>query len=134
MAADPTVSPRSSSPFMSDASSFSDLGSPSSDAGQTNSLPVTTPPELAQPKVPLSLTDFTGSNFPATEAIKWLLQVIGRDVVSFRRNTHVSYLVVERARDIVNTINEYIARVESSETGDWESFEKFSTAIEPLEE
>jgi hypothetical protein len=42
--------------------------------------------------------------------------------------------VVERARDIVNTINEYIARVESSTTADWESFEKFSEAIEPLEE
>lgn len=119
---------------MSDASSFSDLGSPSSDAGQAHSLPATTPPERAQPKVPLSLTDFTGSSFAATEAIKWLLQVIGRDVVSFRRNTHVSYLVVERARDIVNTINDYIARVENSVTGDWESFEKFSTAIEPLEE
>lgn len=54
--------------------------------------------------------------------------------MSFRRNTHVSYLVVERARDIVNTINEYIARVESSTIADWESFEKFSEAIEPLEE
>jgi len=54
--------------------------------------------------------------------------------VSFRRNTHVSYLVVERARDIVNTINEYISRVESSTTADWDSFEKFSVAIEPLEE
>jgi hypothetical protein len=53
--------------------------------------------------------------------------------VSFRRNTHVSYLVVERARDIVNTINEYIARVESSSTADWESFERFSEAIKPLE-
>lgn len=54
--------------------------------------------------------------------------------MSFRRNTHVSYLVVERARDIVNTINEYIYRVESSTTGDWDSFEKFSVAIEPLED
>lgn len=119
---------------MSDAS-FSDLGSPSSDAGQSNSPPPLIPPDAAaQPKVPLSLTDFRGSSFAATEAIRLLLQVIGRDVVSFRRNTHVSYLVVERARDIVNTINEYIARVESSTTGDWESFEKFSEAIEPLEE
>ena len=112
---------------------FSDIGTSPSATGH-NPLPPTTGPELAPPKVPLSLTNFTGSNFPATEAIKWLLQVIGRDVVSFRRNTHVSYLVVERARDIVNTINDYIARVESSTTGDWESFDKFSTAIEPLEE
>jgi hypothetical protein len=118
---------------MSDAS-FSDLGSPSSDAGQSNPLLPAILPDAGEPKVPLSLTDFRGNSFAATEAIRLLLQVIGRDVVSFRRNTHVSYLVVERAREIVNTINEYIARVESSTTGDWESFEKFSEAIEPLEE
>jgi hypothetical protein len=41
---------------------------------------------------------------------------------------------VERARDIVKAINEYIAKVEDSATGDWDSFEKFTTAIEPLEE
>ncbi|KAF8266939.1 hypothetical protein EI94DRAFT_1802333 [Lactarius quietus] len=133
MAAAP-IAPFSSSPPLSESSSFSDLGSPSSDADQSNSLPPTTPPIPAEAKVPISLTNFNGSSFAATEAIKWLLQVIGRDVVSFRRNTHVSYLVVERARDIVNTINEYIARVENSTTGDWESFEKFSEAIEPLEE
>ncbi|KAI9450386.1 hypothetical protein BJY52DRAFT_179428 [Lactarius psammicola] len=116
-------------------SDFSDLAlSPSSDAGQSNSLPPTTPPDSAQPKELLSLTNFKGSSFAATEAIKCLLQAIGRDVVSFRRNTHVSYLVVERARDIVNTINEYISRVESSTTADWDSFEKFSVAIEPLED
>ncbi len=130
---------RPSSPPLSDTSStptdFSELGlSPSSDADQSNSLPPTTPPYSAQPKEPLSLTNFKGSSFAATEAIKCLLQAIGRDVVSFRRNTHVSYLVVERARDIVNTINEYISRVESSTTADWDSFEKFSVAIEPLEE
>jgi hypothetical protein len=134
MAVVPTASSTPSSPSLSEASSFSDLGSSPSDTGPSNPLPAPIPPIPAQPNVPLSLTDFTGSSFAATEAIKWLLQVIGRDVVSFRRNTHVSYLVVERARDIVNTINEYIARVESSTTADWESFEKFSEAIEPLEE
>ncbi|KAH9058117.1 hypothetical protein EDB87DRAFT_952989 [Lactarius vividus] len=131
-------SSRSSSPSPSDTpstpSGFSDLGlSPSSGVGKSD-LPPTTPPVPAQPKGPLSLTDFKGTGFAATEAIKYLLQAIGRDVVSFRRNTHVSYLVVERARDIVNAINEYISRVEHSDTGDWDSFEKFSSAIEPLED
>ena len=126
-------SPRPLSPGSD--SSFSDIPSPVSDAGQSDSsLPTTVPPVVAQPKELLSLTNFKGSGYAATEAIKFLLQAIGRDVVSFRRNTHVSYLVVERARDIVNSINGYIAQVESSATGDWESFEKFSSAIEPLEE
>ncbi|KAH9032228.1 hypothetical protein EDB85DRAFT_1258787 [Lactarius pseudohatsudake] len=131
-------SSRSSSPSPSDTpstpSGFSDLGlSPSSGVGKSD-FPPATPPVPAQPKEPLSLTDFKGNGFAATEAIKCLLQAIGRDVVSFRRNTHVSYLVVERARDIVNAINEYISRVEGSDTGDWDSFEKFSSAIEPLED
>lgn len=76
-----------------------------------------------------------GSDYPAaTEAIKYLIQAVGRDVGSFRRNTHVSYMVVERARDLVNGINRYIEKVESSTEGDWESFIKFTAAIEPLEE
>ncbi|KAH8991458.1 hypothetical protein EDB86DRAFT_2830832 [Lactarius hatsudake] len=131
-------SSRSSSPSPSETpstpSGFSDLGlSPSTGVGKSD-FPPATPPVPAQPKEPLSLTNFKGSGFAATEAIKCLLQAIGHDVVSFRRNTHVSYLVVERARDIVNAINEYISRVESSDTGDWDSFEKFSSAIEPLED
>ena len=126
--------PRPLSPSPSDTSSFTDILSPSSDVSQSNSLPPTTLPDPAQPIEPLSLTNFKGSSFAATEAITFLLQAIGRDVVSFRRNTHVSYLVVERARDIANAVNEYIARVESSTTGDWDSYEKFSAAIEPLEE
>ena len=81
-----------------------------------------------------SLTDL-GSECPAaTEAVKYLFQAVGRDVVSFRRNTQVSYMVVERAREIVGAINEYIAKVENSVDGDWDSFERFTVAIEPLEE
>lgn len=81
-----------------------------------------------------SLTDL-GSECPAaTEAVKYLFQAVGRDVVSFRRNTQVSYMVVERARVIVTAINDYIAKVENSVDGDWDSFEKFTVAIEPLEE
>ena len=81
-----------------------------------------------------SLTDL-GSECPAaTEAVKYLFQAVGRDVISFRRNTQISYMVVERARDIVGAINEYIAKVEDSADGDWDSFEKFTVAIEPLEE
>ncbi|KAH9956013.1 hypothetical protein BC827DRAFT_1271215 [Russula dissimulans] len=82
---------------------------------------------------PLSLTDLGTDGPAATEAVKYLVQAVGRDVVTFRRNTQVSFMVVERAREIVKTINEYIVKVENSTTGDWDSFEKFTMAIEPLE-
>ena len=82
---------------------------------------------------PLSLTDLGSDGPSATEAVKYLVQAVGRDVVTFRRNTQVSFMVVERAREIVKAINEYIVRVENSTTGDWDSFEKFTVAIEPLE-
>ncbi|KAH9956230.1 hypothetical protein BGW80DRAFT_272796 [Lactifluus volemus] len=76
-----------------------------------------------------------GSGYPpATEAIRYLLQAVGRDVVSFRRNTQVSYMFVERARNLVNAINKYIEKVEDSCDPDWDSFMKFTTAIEPLED
>jgi len=82
---------------------------------------------------PLSLTDLGSDGPSATEAVKYLVQAVGRDVVTFRRNTQVSFMVVERAREIVKAINEYIVKVENSTTGDWDSFEKFTVAIEPLE-
>jgi hypothetical protein len=92
------------------------------------------PATHAQPTELLSFTDLGSGGPPATESVKYLVQAVGRDVVSFRRNTQVSYMVVERARDIVKAINEYIAKVENSTTGDWDSFEKFTVAMEPLEE
>ncbi len=86
------------------------------------------------PKTLLGLTDLGSEGHAATEAIKYLLQGVGRDVMSFQRNTHVSYMVVERARDIGRTINQCIFNVENGTTEDWDSFDKFTGAIEPLEE
>ena len=101
----------------------------SEDTGEHSSSAAHVPPVELR-----SLTDL-GSECPAaTEAVKYLFQAVGRDVVSFRRNTQVSYMVVERARDIVTAINDYIVKVEDSVDGDWDSFEKFTVAIEPLEE
>jgi hypothetical protein len=70
--------------------------------------------------------------YPATELIKYLIDAVGRDVMSFRRNAQVSYLLVDRTRDILNAINAYIHRTESGD--DWDSFEKFTNAIDPIEE
>jgi hypothetical protein len=41
-------------------------------------------------------------------------------------------MLVDRARDICNAINDYIQGAESER--DWTSFEKFTNAIDPVEE
>ena len=79
-----------------------------------------------------TLTKPTTEGYPATEVIKYLIEVVGRDVVSFRRNAQVSFLLVDRARDICDAINIHIEKTESGT--DWSSFEKFSDAIDPVEE
>jgi DNA-binding LacI/PurR family transcriptional regulator len=86
------------------------------------------------PKALPGLTDVGNDDHGATEAVKYLLEAVGRNIASFQRNTHVSYMVAERARDIVKAINACIISVENSATEDWESYDKFSEAIEPLEE
>lgn len=90
----------------------------------------------AQPMSLPGLTDLGSEDPAATEWARYLVQAVGRDVLSFRRNTQVSYMVVQRARDMVKAINGYIAKVEDddSEDGDWTSFFKYSRAIKPLEE
>jgi hypothetical protein len=79
-----------------------------------------------------NLTELPNEGYTATEVIKYLIDAVGHDVVSFRRNAHVSYMLVDRARDICNAINDYIQGAESER--DWTSFEKFTNAIDPVEE
>ncbi|KAF8265882.1 hypothetical protein EI94DRAFT_1734447 [Lactarius quietus] len=86
--------------------------------------------------VPISLlttfTKPTTEGYPATEIIKYLIEVVGRDVVSFRRNAQVPFMLIDRARDICDAINIHIKKTESGT--DWASFEKFSDALDPVEE
>lgn len=70
--------------------------------------------------------------YPVTELIKYLIDAIGRDVMSFKRNAQVSYLLVDRTRDIFDAINACIQRTESGE--DWDSYDRFTSAIDPIEE
>jgi len=79
-----------------------------------------------------TLTKPTTEGYPVTEVIKYLIEVVGRDVVSFRRNAQVSFILVDRARDICDAINIHVKKTESGT--DWASFEKFSDAIDPVEE
>jgi hypothetical protein len=102
-----------------------------SDSTSLGDVTVTSPGSVTT----ISSINLPGSSneaYPATELIKYLIDAIGRDVMSFRRNAQVSYLLVDRTRDIFDAINAYIQRTESGE--DWESFDKFTSAIDPIEE
>jgi len=79
-----------------------------------------------------SLTRLQNPVFPATESIKQLIETIGRDVVQFRRNTQISYHFVDRARSACDIINSLIQKVD--EEDDWDSYDKFTEAIDLLEE
>ena len=79
-----------------------------------------------------TFTKLTTEGYPATEVIKYLIEVVGRDVVSFKRNAQVSFMLVDRSRDICDAINAHIKKTESGT--DWASFEKFANALDPVEE
>jgi hypothetical protein len=79
-----------------------------------------------------SLTHLENPVFPATESIRQLIETIARDVVRFRRNTQISYHFVDRARSVCDVINALIQRVD--EEDDWDSYDKFTEAIDVLEE
>jgi hypothetical protein len=79
-----------------------------------------------------SLTHLENPAFPATESIRQLIETIGRDVVRFRRNTQIAYNFVDRARSVCDIINALIQKVD--EEDDWDSYDKFTEAIDLLEE
>jgi hypothetical protein len=79
-----------------------------------------------------SLTHLENQVFPATESIKQLIETIARDVVRFRRNTQISYHLVDRARSTCDAINALIRKVD--EEDDWDSYDKFTEAVDLLEE
>ena len=80
----------------------------------------------------MNLAGPSTEGYPATEVIKYLVDAVGHDVMSFRRNAQVSYILVDRAREVCEAINEYIRFTENG--ADWTSFEKFTNAIDPIEE
>jgi hypothetical protein len=79
-----------------------------------------------------SLTHLENPVFPATESIRQLIETIGRDVVRFRRNTQIAYHFVDRARSVCDIINALIQKVD--EEDDWDSYDKFTEAVDLLEE
>lgn len=71
---------------------------------------------------------------PPTESIKYLILTIGHFVCSVRRNTQTLYHLVSRARNITDGINALIKKINEESLNLWDNFEKYTTAIDPLEE
>jgi hypothetical protein len=79
-------------------------------------------------------TDFpelSNHSYPATELIKCLVDVLGYNVTCIRRNKQVSYILVDRARNVCDQINWHIQDADSKE--DWSSYEQLTKAIKPVE-
>lgn len=71
---------------------------------------------------------------PPTDSIKNLIQTIGIDACSVKRNTLTNYSLVSRARDICNAVNALIRKVNEGPPSVWEDYDKYVAAIDPLEE
>ena len=80
-------------------------------------------------------------HFQATRLIQFLVETVSRDVCTAKRNTMSLYQAINRARDLCNQINALIEQVDK-DNGDcdwdlkkesWDSFQKYTAAITPLE-
>ncbi|KAI0263561.1 hypothetical protein BC834DRAFT_844447 [Gloeopeniophorella convolvens] len=113
----------------------SDIGRAAAFSGGRNAGSRSTPssPTSTRAGFRLPFSDLGEGGFPATEVIRYLLKTVDRDVVTFRRNTQVPYMILDRVRELVNGIDGLIKKVEEG-TGDWNSFDAYSRAIAPLED
>lgn len=79
------------------------------------------------------LTSPPVSQFGSTATIKSLIDVVGVDVCAIRRNTQVSYRFLELATSLWTEINNLIQAVDDHDDCDWDTYLKYTTAIDPLE-
>ncbi|KAG8718567.1 hypothetical protein FRC09_012458 [Ceratobasidium sp. 395] len=79
-------------------------------------------------------TERPSNSAPVTYVLDQLVQLIGTEVCTFKRNPHVSYQFVDTARILVNKINDLISLVETSPESNESAFELWCNAIEPLED
>ena len=73
-------------------------------------------------------------SYPATAVSKALIEIVAEDVCTFRRNTQVSYRIVEQFSAIRKCIEDLIKEVEEPTTTDWTAYDTYTEAIDPLEE
>jgi hypothetical protein len=79
------------------------------------------------------LTRISGPTYGATELSQELISLSGRYICNFKRNAQTTYHIISHARDLCVAINTLIKAVDDNES-DWTSYEKYTSAIGPLEE
>ena len=73
--------------------------------------------------------------FAATALSRELIHAVAKQVCSFRRNTQVSYRVVEQYALIHQRVNGLIDTVENGQDATaWDAYDTYTAAIDPLEE
>jgi hypothetical protein len=72
--------------------------------------------------------------YSVTDLIKYLIEVIGYDACALKRNTQTTYRLVNNASQIYKQINDLIKVVETEDGDTWDDFDKYTGAIDPLEE
>lgn len=90
----------------------------------------------SQPAVDLSIAALAAKipdGFPATQLVKVLLQYTAIDAAKFGRDVQTSFQVYSRSLVVYNAIQELMKKVADSATIDFISFDKYTTAISPLE-
>ena len=88
------------------------------------------------PPTDLSITAIAGNipeGFPATDLIKVLIRYIALDAAKFQRDVQTSTQVFSRSRVAYDAIQELMKKVDESTSIDFSSFDKYTTAIPPLE-
>lgn len=83
--------------------------------------------DLTQPSEPIQ-------QYAATDLVNLLIQYVAHDVCALRRNTQVSFRIVDKARTIWTNINKLIGVVDEAKDFDWTNYDKFIAAIDPLEQ
>ena len=82
------------------------------------------------------LTNLTDKN-EATDLSRLLIKVVAYSACLAKRNTLTTYRLVEGLRDVCNEIGTLITQVDNltdSDVNNWGAYDKYTKAIDPLEE
>ena len=71
--------------------------------------------------------------YGVTDLIQRLIGVITHDVGGFKRNTFTSYQILKQSTDHLAEIKRLI-KLTDSDQGSWEDYDKYTEAIDPLEQ
>ena len=72
--------------------------------------------------------------FAVTAVSKALIDVVARDVAAFRFHNHAAFHLVGRFSTICKKVEELVQAIEGGPGDNWDAYDKYTPAIDPLEE